>query len=86
MGFFVLEEKIFCELCNKNLEVPSIRHYFVYMKATERKIKTYKATDETYYKAQSVMEEKGTPLSTFLEKVVTAIAEGRKVIIHKAKK
>lgn len=53
---------------------------------SDREVKTYKVERGTYFKAQGVMEEKGTPLSTFLEKVVIAIAEGRKVIIHKSKK
>jgi hypothetical protein len=54
--------------------------------ASERKIRTYKVTDDAYFKAQSEMSSRGTPLATMLEKVVVAISEGRKVIIHKPKR
>lgn len=67
------------------MELSYLRHYFVYT-MSERKIRTYKATDDAYKKALVEMNNKFTPLSTFLEQVVVAIAEGRKVVIYKQKK
>ena len=54
------------------------------MEKQKRKVRGYKIADKPYQKA--LKKQKNPPLATFIEEVVTAIGEGKQIVMWRVSK